>query len=327
MLSFPFAPPSSAPPLPSQVAMPSGAPRWPCLRAPDGLAFGRRVPALIATLTGRGGNQSRNEPDFDMCSGLCNCTCYCSCDCCCYCKYGMSTSEKTPNQKRDAEALANFENPSFENLNVQSFKFQTSNFEHLDSSEKMSVLQAQSEMKAQACKSDVLESLDSLPLSFQDPSICYIGNKLDINATSGLQTFVSEKCWDIDDEMLACMEAREDAERGNDVWNSETFGCCVDFCPDYEKEDWCSEFKNQFEPDSGELDCDFNVCSVCENCACFCLCEIFLSMEFVVKSGILTLAPLTLVPLLALVSAVVLTLVLVLGLLILRPSLGLLLLP
>ena len=48
-----------------------------------------------------------------------------------------------------------------------------------------------------------------------------------------------------------------------------------------------------------------------------------------VRSGILTLtlAPLTLVPLLALVPAVVLNLVLVLGLLILRPSLGLLSLP
>ena len=149
----------------------------------------------------------------------------CKCNVCCNSKSKCicNCSEKNPNQKRDAEALANFENPSFESLNVQSFKFQTSNFEHLDFSEEMSVLQAQSEMKAQACKSDVLESLDDLPLSFQDPSICYIGNKLDINATLGLQTFVSEDCWDVDDEMLACMEAREDAERGNDTWNSETF--------------------------------------------------------------------------------------------------------
>ena len=192
--------------------------------------LGCRVPALIATLTG--GNQSRNEFDFDLFFFVSFVSVCCNCECCsCYCKCSCGTSETNPNQKRDAEALANFENGSFESLNVQNLKFQTSSFEHLNFYEQMSVLQAQSEMKAQACKSDVLESFDNLPFSFQDPAICYIGNKLDTHRTSGLQTFVPEDCWDVDDEMLACMEAREDMERGNDTWNSETFDCCVRFLP------------------------------------------------------------------------------------------------
>ena len=58
-------------------------------------------------------------------------------------------------------------------------------------------------------------------------------------------------------------------------------------------------------------------------CVLVVVCVSFLSMEFVVKSG-LTLASLTFVPFVAVVPAVVLKLVLVLGLLILRPSLGLL---
>ena len=72
-----------------------------------------------------------------------------------------------------------------------------------------------------------------------------------------------------------------------------------------------------------------SMCVLFVKIALVVVCVSFSTMEFVVKSGILTLtlAPLTLVPLLALVSVVVLILVLVLGLLILRPCLGLLSLP
>ena len=51
--------------------------------------LGCRVPALIATLTG--GNQFRNELDFDLTSDCCHCESFCS-----SCKYSISTSEKKP---------------------------------------------------------------------------------------------------------------------------------------------------------------------------------------------------------------------------------------
>ena len=93
--------------------MPSGEGRLGC----------RGSCTLITTLLG--GDQSRNELDenfgslnFDFDSGVEGCG---------WGGAGLGNFLQDP-QKRDAEALANFENRFFESSNFQNLKFQTSNF-------------------------------------------------------------------------------------------------------------------------------------------------------------------------------------------------------
>ena len=77
----------------------------------------------------------------------------------------------------------------------------------------MSVLQAQSELKAQACKPEVFElktfvGNNFAQLPFQDPAIMFVG------CVNSATHQIEADHWTLDDELLVAMEAREDAERG-----------------------------------------------------------------------------------------------------------------
>ena len=63
--------------------------------------------------------------------------------------------------------------------------------------------------------------------------------------------------WCLDDELLARMEAREDANLGRDAYNYDTFGDAVEpWKPDHDQDGWRSEFREASEEEYDDEEYD-----------------------------------------------------------------------